>query len=297
METRVPLYVPNPNLAGIVNAAAEEAFAHAQNTASTLQANKRADRRREEMNKEIYWVLEKTTGQKPTRDPDAWYVWWRQQNYMPINAKETKSSTTPRFVDVPYVPYIPPNIPMYTAGPIASMSPQDVARKLELLRLRLRAEQAAYAVGILATVVFALGTKVWTLTGHAAIENLKVGDQVLSQDPFTGELTYKPVLKTTVGNQKLVSIDVGSEKIEATLGHVFWVSGSGWRMAADLKVGDRLHSTSGWSEVVGLKDVPSADTRNLIVADYGTYFVGDKPAVAVDDRDHAPALYRQSAGR
>ena len=53
-------------------------------------------------------------------------------------------------------------------------------------------------------------------------------------------------------------------------------------MATDLKSGDRLHSVEGWAEVVGVKPIAAADTRNLIVADYGTYFVGDSRLLVHD---------------
>ena len=129
---------------------------------------------------------------------------------------------------------------------------------------------------------FALGTKVCTITGPVAIEKVEIGDEVLAQNPFSGELTYKPVLQTTVGHTDLLSIDLGAEKIEATPGHVFWVSGKGWRMAANLKTGDELHSVEGWAEVIDVEPIAAADTRNLVVADYGTYFVGDNRLLVHD---------------
>ncbi len=265
-ETRVPLYIPNPNLANIVNAAAINAFQHSQETAGSIKGSKSAERQRQQMNSEIYWVLENATGQSLPQNPDAWYVWWRQQNYMPINPKKVLTYTNPQYVDVPYVNYIPPSIPIYSAIAVGIGN--------------------AVAVGVGTPTghagCFALGTKVWTLTGPVAIEKLEVGDEVLSQDPFTGELTYKPVLKRTVGHQELLSIDVGDEKLVPTYGHVLWVSGKGWRMAADLTAGDRLHTVDGWKEIVAIDPIPAADTRNLIVADYGTYFVGDNRVLVHD---------------
>ena len=43
----------------------------------------------------------------------------------------------------------------------------------------------------------AAGTPVWTDQGLLAIEKISVGDRVLAQDIETGELGYKPVLRTT----------------------------------------------------------------------------------------------------
>ena len=46
-------------------------------------------------------------------------------------------------------------------------------------------------------------------------------------------------------------------------------------MTKELKVGDRLHTVSGWSEIEGIKPVEAGETHNLVVADFNTYFVGD----------------------
>ena len=179
VETRVPLFIPNPNLAAIVNSAARETFAHAQSTARELRGTKRANRRQEEMNNEIYWVLEKATGQTLARNPNAWSGWWQTSNYMGIAPKPVSTHTYPQYVDVPYVPYIPPNIPLYAGGAIGTANAAQIAERV-----------------IPQPRCFALGTKVWLLTGPVAIETVQVGDRVLAQDPFSGELTYKPVLRT-----------------------------------------------------------------------------------------------------
>ena len=73
-----------------------------------------------------------------------------------------------------------------------------------------------------------------------AIETIKVGDRVLAQDIDTGELAYKPVLRTTVRPAKpLVRLQIGDEAIVATGGHRFWVSGEGWTKSRDLKQEER----------------------------------------------------------
>src|SRR6185312_6925866 len=93
---------------------------------------------------------------------------------------------------------------------------------------------------------FVPGTIVWTITGKMPIEDVHVGDLVLSQNVETGELAYKPVAHVTKGPPfPLVEIHVGQQTIRSTYGHLFWVSGTGWRMAKELKVGDRLHTTKG----------------------------------------------------
>ena len=127
---------------------------------------------------------------------------------------------------------------------------------------------------------FTRGRAVW---GYARLaENVQVGDRVLSQNRATGELCYRVVLEATLGNQPLLTIDTGDDQIVATLGHVFWVSGTGWRMAKQLQLGDRLHTAGSWVEIRDLKKTPADETHNLVVADTQTFFVG-KDRILVHD--------------
>jgi hypothetical protein len=109
-----------------------------------------------------------------------------------------------------------------------------------------------------------------------AIEEIQVGDRVLSQDPASGELTYKPVLEITLGHQRMIAVETGDEEIVASRGHMFWVSGKGWRMAKHLERGDRLHTAAGWIEITNLRELPEDETHNMVVADFSTYFVGSE---------------------
>jgi intein/homing endonuclease len=108
------------------------------------------------------------------------------------------------------------------------------------------------------------------------IENVQIGDRVLSQSPLSGELTFKPVLDITLGHQEFVAVTTTEkDTLLPTGGHLFWVSGAGWRMAKELKVGDRLHTVSGWSEIQNIEPADAGETHNLVVADFNTYFVGN----------------------
>ena len=63
----------------------------------------------------------------------------------------------------------------------------------------------------------AAGTPVRTDRGLTAIEEVRVGDRVLSQDVETGELAYKPVLQTTVRPPKeLWTVRFNDETIVTT---------------------------------------------------------------------------------
>lgn len=130
---------------------------------------------------------------------------------------------------------------------------------------------------------FLAGTLVWTETGPVAIEDVRPGDRVLSQDPESGELTHQIVLGTTIRPPSpTLRIQFADEQIEATLGHPIWVVGHGWRMAKELNAGDQLHGVGGGITIDNIEPGPISQAYNLVVAETNTYFVG-KHRVLVHD--------------
>ena len=90
---------------------------------------------------------------------------------------------------------------------------------------------------------FAAGTPVHTLGGLKPIESVQIGDQVLTQDPRTAELSYQPVLAAVQNKpDRLLEINLGGDVIRATAIHRFWKAGQGWVAARDLKSGDSLRA-------------------------------------------------------
>ncbi|MHB9066883.1 MAG: polymorphic toxin-type HINT domain-containing protein [Pirellulaceae bacterium] len=124
-------------------------------------------------------------------------------------------------------------------------------------------------------------TPIWTVTGPRAIEVIRPGDRVLSQNITTGELAYKVVQEVTKRNPSpMMKITVGDEEILATLGHPFWVNGKRWIMAKHLQPGCVLHTISGPRTIDTVEEIPAAVewyefAYNLQVADYHTFFVGE----------------------
>jgi hypothetical protein len=149
---------------------------------------------------------------------------------------------------------------------------------------------------------FAAGTPISTDQGFVAVEKITVGDRVLSQDVATGELAFKPVLQTTIRPPKeLVTLGIGDETIVCTGGHRFWNSGSGWIKARDIEPHTMLHTVTGNAPVWTSKKGQTAETYNLVVADFHTYFVG-KSAILCQDllppppTDHVvPGMSRANA--
>lgn len=129
----------------------------------------------------------------------------------------------------------------------------------------------------------------WTKTGQRAIESLQAGDLVLSQNVNTGEIRYKPVLARTLRPAgPTVQVSTDDEKFQATRGHVFWVAGVGWRMTKELEKGAVLQSLSGTGHVKGVESASDAETYNLVVAEFNTYFIGTSGILAHDNTPRRP---------
>jgi hypothetical protein len=132
---------------------------------------------------------------------------------------------------------------------------------------------------------FPAGTRISTLSGLQAIETIRVGDCVLAQNSQTGELAYKPVQRVTLRppSRPLIKISTQGETLTATRGHPFWVNGTGWLMAKQLKVGDVLHTLNGAAVIDSLEEAPAQEAYNLIVSEFGSYFAGDQQLLVHDN--------------
>jgi hypothetical protein len=136
---------------------------------------------------------------------------------------------------------------------------------------------------------FSAGTEVLTAIGPVAIERLQIGDRVLAQDVDSGDLEYKPVLGTTVRPPvEMVLMTTSNGDLRTTRGHPFWIVGRGWRMAKELQVGDHIHCLDGSATVTAAHAEPPEKAYNLIVADFGTYFVGDGKILVHDNTVRLP---------
>lgn len=126
------------------------------------------------------------------------------------------------------------------------------------------------------TDCLAAGTPVMTATGLRAIDKLSVGDLVLSKDEKTGQLAFKPVVRTTVRpKSQLVGFRIGQEWVVCSKGHPLWVSGSGWTKAEDLESGMLIHTQTGFETIAEYRQDTIAKTYNLEVEDFNSYFVGE----------------------
>ncbi|WP_310484914.1 polymorphic toxin-type HINT domain-containing protein, partial [Chamaesiphon sp. VAR_48_metabat_403] len=131
----------------------------------------------------------------------------------------------------------------------------------------------------LKTQCFVAGTEIQTINGTKNIEDIHVGDWVLSDDPNTvGEIEYKQVLQTFVKDTtNLVDIYIDGEKITTTEEHPFWVPDVGWVAAKDLHAGTLLQTkTESWLDVDRVEKHGGLTTvYNFEVQGFHTYFVSD----------------------
>jgi intein/homing endonuclease len=133
------------------------------------------------------------------------------------------------------------------------------------------------------------GTPIWTKTGRRPVESLDVGDLVLSQNVDTGELRYEPVIGRTVRPpSQILKVSIDGGEIKATKGHPFWVAGTGWRMTKELEEGAILCGLNRAARVNSIEPAGQAEAYNLIVAEFSTYFVGDKGLLVHDNTPRRP---------
>lgn len=192
-----------------------------------------------ETNERVGDVLASVSDQPSSAEPRTWWNWWNQYNDV--------SGEKPVYRVADEYQYTGNLAPVTPAPPILSRAPECLVA----------------------------GTLVWTETGPIAIEKIRVGDRVLAKNVETGELGYKPVLQTTVQTPKeLRALGVGDETILSTGGHRFWVSGKGWVRARDVSTSSRVHTATGNAAIVSSQQDQPAETYNLVVADWHTYFVG-----------------------
>ncbi|MEK8018880.1 MAG: RHS repeat-associated core domain-containing protein [Candidatus Parabeggiatoa sp.] len=126
---------------------------------------------------------------------------------------------------------------------------------------------------------FPAGTLVHTEEGLKPIEEIKVGDKVLSMDENTETTSYQLVTDLIISEQpyRLIEIMLDSGKsIEATAEHPFYIKGKGWNPASTLKVGQVLELHNGTTVVVKEVDtsVRTEKVYNLTVANTHNFFVG-----------------------
>ena len=223
------------------------------------------NRRTELLNERIMSVLADATQQPLPANPKSWWHWWNEYNEVFISGDKPIRGVR-QYEQVAIVDRSPDDlVPTVPGSQSGSTGPQRVSDCL------------------------AAGTTVWTFVGPQPIEQIQVGDLVLSQDPESGQLAYKPVLRTTIRPRgPLVQLRIGKETVETSGGHLFWVAGEGWMKSRELQSGMEIHSVHGTTPVSDHGDGQVAETFNLVVADFHTYFVGEQKMLSHDNTMRQP---------
>jgi hypothetical protein len=153
---------------------------------------------------------------------------------------------------------------------------------------------------------------VQTPEGEKNIEDIKVGDEVLSTDPEQGEnggtVSVQKVVQVFERTAtEVVDIQVGGETITATPEHPFWVVGKGWVAAGQLERGSPLQ-TKG-HRIIRVDSVKRREgafkVYNFEATDHHTYFVSKLHLLVhnqcnkfpSDPADLLPDLPRDAKGR
>lgn len=215
-----------------------------------------------ERNRRIGQVLQEATGTTPADRPDTWWRAWQEYNELSYADERPNYQTS---YEETYTYQYAQERPMYL---------QEV-----------RTPPAGGPCEC-----FAAGTHVWTKAGPTPIESIVVGDLVLAQNPWTGELAYRAVLETTISEPvRVLAIKLPKESIVSTLGHRFWTPGQGWLMAKSFGGGaSRLHAMGGCVEATTAPVDELTVCYNLIVDEFHTFFVGQSRLLVHDKSCPAP---------
>jgi len=220
----------------------------------------------DQLNERVMNTLAMATGQATLLRPDDWWTWWDAENETKYSGDKAANQT-----------YASRHVLLKDENPY---EPEDFTSTEPQIIQPLTPTHSC----------FTAGTPVQTASGPIAIEKIRAGDLVLSQNPDSGELSLKPVLRTTVRQgAEVFTIETSGTTLHATGGHLFWVAGEGWTKARNLRSGQTLHCANGTVQVsLVTQERQPQQTYNLVVADFDTYFVGAERIFTHDVTERKP---------
>jgi hypothetical protein len=166
------------------------------------------------------------------------------------------------------------------------LTPMGAAKILQMLKAAKAAKLASKVAPIRGNpfrVCFPAGTMIATPEGQRPIDEIREGDQVFAWDSQDRQLAVRKVLVTfTHFTKELVQItlDDGS-RLESTVAHPFWVTGMGWKIAADLREGMRLFGINSQERsvhAVARRETLSTVYNFEVERDHN-YFAGHTPVL------------------
>jgi Pretoxin HINT domain/HEAT repeats len=217
----------------------------------------------DQTNDRVLPLLQTLTGQDYGTDQLAWQKWWCDQLGLVLDSSSSSSpSTKPTLAETVTMP-----------NTIAALS------------------TVAVAVGPAHHSCFAAGTLVHSIDGTRQIESIQVGDLVLSQNTTSGGLSFQPVVAVHCNKpHPTLKLSFAGDEIVATGIHRFWKAGTGWTMARDLNVGDKLRMIGGVVSVQAIEPSATQPVYNLDVAQNRNFCVGEVGLLVHDFSFVEPAL-------
>ncbi len=250
-----------------VSAAANLAEQGTQAARAAAQQN----RARLQQVNQVCTLLRATTQADVGDDPELWWSWWNERSERYEGTKPTTFSH--------------------------SQHRQQIAIATHVYSEQSGETSRDFGKMLMQYSCLVPGTLVQSESGLVPIEQIQVGDRVLSQNVETAELALKPVILTTVRPpNSTIQVVCGRNMIEATGGHLWWVSGRGWLRTRELEPEMLQHTATGTMTVDKLVPNPTEQkTYNLVVDGFHTYFVGSERVLSYDNSLVKPTL-RQLPG-
>lgn len=120
---------------------------------------------------------------------------------------------------------------------------------------------------------FPAGTPIATEEGARAIEDVRIGDRVVTRrDDGLGLATVRGVKRRRI--DRLIALDLGGETLRITPNHPVWLEGA-WREARNVSPGDVLTTREGAVRVDAVRtEVAEVEVFTLRVGSPHTYFAG-----------------------
>lgn len=247
-----------------------------------------------QIQRNVCTVLRIATGVKLDDQPNQWWNWWDlDQEILTVGNKEILKNYDRDFQSLVYS-VDPRNVRVfrsqdYPEEPSNPSPPQPSTGGG--LQNRIRPSLALINPSSRRDCLVA-GSMIQTANGLRPIESIQVGDRIVSQNIETGEISLKPVLQTTQRPPSITCnvILANGEKIQATLGHHWWIVGKGWVKTKDLQPGMRIRTASNSIEITKVEDAKELTTYNFLVADHHSYFVGKEGLLSHDSRELVPTF-------
>ena len=130
---------------------------------------------------------------------------------------------------------------------------------------------------------FAPDTLVWTEVGLRPIEQILVGDRVLTRNTSSNELTFQLVLATNSypqGPARVVDIEAGA--LVATADQQIYSAGKGWKRVGDLEATAKIGGLTTDHAIKNLADGNMTHGFAIVTAKVPGFFVGEQGVLVHD---------------